>query len=126
MNPLDKIRNQITADLATALFKLLHNYPGHEPEMCRLMTGQLGSMIAVSAKDPEKALHYYANILTKIDWQTVRSDYFANTLGVDTTVGTNKPLYMVNQNEPSRPGHVDPVEPDRPEHTGDPSAQKPE
>lgn len=84
----NKIANQITVDLSTMLFKLIQDYPGYENEMCRLMTGQLGSLIAIAAKDPKQALVHYAQILAAFDWEGVRQDYFANTLGVDTTKPT--------------------------------------
>lgn len=96
MNPyLEKIYNQITIDLSSHLFKMLQDYPGHELEIVRLMTAQLGSLIAVASKDPQTALVYYANRLAQFHWQEVRSDYFANTLGVNTTRPTNKPFSEV-------------------------------
>ncbi len=124
MSPnLQKLYNQMTVDLSTMLFKLLKDYPGHEPEMCRQMTGQLGSLIAVATKDPEKALAYYAQILANIDWEPVRRDYFANTLGVDTTIRTDKPLCEVKQLVRGNSVRSDDaVE----EHRGDPTHQKPE
>ncbi len=125
MNPhLEKIYNQITSDLAQALFKLLADFNGHEPEICRLMTAQLGSLIAVTAKDPEKALAFYATRLANFNWQEVRSDYFANTLGVDNTkpVGRQNPeskVHYIGKREAR-----DPALPA--ETTGNPLAQKPD
>lgn len=116
---IEKVRDLITADLARDMFKLLKNYPGHESEIVRLMTGQLGSLIAVACTDPEKALPYYAQILAHIDWESVRRDYFANTLGVDTTVPTDKPLCEVK--------HLDRRNPVRSKiHTGGDPREKPE
>jgi hypothetical protein len=120
---LEKIYNQIVVDLSSFLFKMLKDYPGHEAEMVRLMTGQLGSLIAVATKDPEKALPYYAQILAKFDWEAVRRDYFANTLGVDTTIRTDKPLCEVKSI-----GHGNSIRSDQEDgqHRGDPARQKPE
>lgn len=115
---LQKLYTQMTVDLSTSLFKLLQDYPGHELELCRQMTGQLGSLIAVASKDPEKALAYYAQILANIDWEPVRRDYFANTLGVATTVKAPQPL-----SEVISIGRGNPVRTDS--RTGDPR-QKPE
>ncbi len=121
---LQKLYNQMAVDLSSALFKLLRDYPGHEAEMCRMMTGQLGSLIAVATKDPEKALAYYAQILTNIDWEPVRRDYFANTLGVDTTVKAPQSLSEVIQLDRRR----EPAAPDQSsaERSGDPARQKPD
>lgn len=118
---LEKVRDLITSDLAQAMFQLLRNYPGYEAETVRLMTAQLGSLISVATKDPQQALVFYAQRLAQFDWETVRSDYFANTLGVDTTVRTDKPLCEVTHLDPRR----NPVRADDSARTGSPAAQKP-
>ncbi len=141
MNPyLEKIYNQITADLAKMLFEIVNNYPGHEPEVCRLMTAQIGSYIAISAKDPQAALNFYATRLAHFDHATVRTDYFANTLGVRNTRPAGKPLADQPLADPTDQPLAEvhsiaarssrnPVrtEPDAAcETSGDPLAQKPE
>lgn len=125
MNNTERIFNQITADLAMGMFKLLQDFPGYEAEIVRLMTAQLGSLIAVATKDPAQALIFYANRLAHFDWATVRSDYFANTLGVQSTRPAQiSPLAEVHSLDDRR---SDPVRTD-PEagNAGDPRAKKPE
>ncbi len=130
---LDRIYNQITADLAECMFGLIRNYPGHEAEIARLMTAQLGSYIAVATKEPQQALVFYANRLAHFDWGTVRSDYFANTLGVDGTRAAPKPLAEVRSigradytgpEDDSLRGGTEPVR-NRDAHVGPPGSQKP-
>lgn len=134
MNTVEKTLNQITTELAVGMFSLIKKYPGFEGEICRLMAAQLCSFIAVSATDPATALVFYANRLAQFQWEEVRSDYFANTLGVQNTVPANKPLCEVTPIAPDRRTR-DPVcadtEPLRGdgnagEATGDPRAKKPD
>lgn len=117
----DKISTEITKRLSLFMFRLLKDYAGHEQEMMRLLTAQLGCVIAVTAKDPAGALLFYANRLAQFNWEEVRSDYFANTLGVHNTVPTDKPLCEV-KSIGERPR--DSVRTDQ--TTGDPLAKKPE
>ncbi len=128
MNPyLEKIYIQITADLAKSMFEILHNYPGHEPEVARLMTAQLGSFIGVTAKDPAQALIFYANRLAHFDFETVRRDYFANTLGVqNTTPAKVIPAGMVPAREPAEVYDIGRSNPVCPDPGQDPRAKKPD
>lgn len=123
MNNTERIFNNITADLAGGMFKLLQDYPGHEAEIVRLMTAQLGSLIAVATKDPAQALIFYANRLAHFDWQGVRSDYFANTLGVQNTRPAQvSPIAEVLHLDDRRSDSVCPGQ----ETGGDPRAKKPD
>ncbi len=128
MNPYqEKIYNQITADLAQGMFKILNDFPGHEAEVARLMAAQLGSFIAVTSKKPQEALIFYANRLAHFDWQTVRTDYFANTLGVTNTRPASSPQPLAEVLEIGRE-NGNPVRPEEPLGTqtgSDPAAEKP-